>query len=453
MPQDVFREHGFDLAQLAPDAYCEGFRQALERLVRITQGHLRDALQYTLLIPKHETEIRQFCLWAIGMAVLTLRKIARNPRFRSGSEVKYLAAQCEARHPREPSVGRKQHPAEAAFRDCRDWPAPDRAQARRRDHARISGSVMTPRDSVRSEVLERVAEPPSAISAIQGTRGGLDAATGNALRALLAAQEPEGHWCDQSGSRLHHSRRVRADDALPRRNRYPSRAAPRRAHLRARARSAADGRSTGGAFDLSCSVKAYYALKLVGDDPQEPHMAAARAAILAHGGAARANVFTRIALAFFGQVPWRGIPFMPVELIPGPRWSPFHLDKIWYWSRTVLVPLLILCSLKGRGGEIRAASSVRELFTVALRAGESLLSDCASNRLERVPLDLAELNRRLACSRERLIPKVLRLGGALPRSRRLVPRAPERPGRTGRHFPGHGECVRSASTPLGYPPS
>ena len=88
LPQDVFREHGFDLAQLAPDAYCEGFRQALERLVRITHGHLRDALQYTLLIPKHETEIRQFCLWAIGMAVLTLRKIARNPRFRSGSEVK-----------------------------------------------------------------------------------------------------------------------------------------------------------------------------------------------------------------------------------------------------------------------------------------------------------------------------------------------------------------------------
>ncbi|MBA3731873.1 MAG: squalene--hopene cyclase, partial [Gammaproteobacteria bacterium] len=56
----------------------------------------------------------------------------------------------------------------------------------------------------------------------------------------------------------------------------------------------------GGDFDLSCSVKAYYALKLAGDDCEAPHMAAARRAILARGGAARANVFTRIALALFG---------------------------------------------------------------------------------------------------------------------------------------------------------
>jgi len=88
LPQDIFREHGFDLAQLAPDAYSEGFRRGLEQLVTIAHGHLRDALHYTLLIPKHEVQIRQFCLWAIGMAVLTLRKIARNPRFRAGNEVK-----------------------------------------------------------------------------------------------------------------------------------------------------------------------------------------------------------------------------------------------------------------------------------------------------------------------------------------------------------------------------
>src|SRR5208282_131123 len=51
----------------------------------------------------------------------------------------------------------------------------------------------------------------------------------------------------------------------------------------------------GGDFNLSCSVKAYYALKLAGDDPKAPHMLRARKAILKHGGAARANVFTRIA--------------------------------------------------------------------------------------------------------------------------------------------------------------
>src|SRR5262249_21330952 len=102
-------------------------------------------------------------------------------------------------------------------------------------------------------------------------------------------------------------------------------------HLRAH-RTADEGWPlyTGGRFDLSCSVKAYYALKLAGDNPDAPHMAAARAAILAHGGAARANVFTRITLALFGQLPWRGVPWMPVEIVLLPRWFPFHPDKISY---------------------------------------------------------------------------------------------------------------------------
>ena len=93
----------------------------------------------------------------------------------------------------------------------------------------------------------------------------------------------------------------------------------------------------GGSFDLSCSVKAYYALKLAGDDPQAPHMARARSAILQYGGAARANVFTRLALAMFGQLPWRGVPYIPVEIMLLPKWFPFHLDKVSYWSRTVMV--------------------------------------------------------------------------------------------------------------------
>ena len=89
----------------------------------------------------------------------------------------------------------------------------------------------------------------------------------------------------------------------------------------------------GGEFDLSATVKAYYALKLIGDDPHAPHMARARAAILERGGAARCNVFTRVSLALFGQVPWRAVPVMPVEIMLLPRWFPFHLDKVSYWSR------------------------------------------------------------------------------------------------------------------------
>jgi len=117
----------------------------------------------------------------------------------------------------------------------------------------------------------------------------------------------------------------------------------------------------GGALDLSCSVKAYYALKLAGDDPAAPHMAAAREAILARGGAARANVFTRITLAMFEQIPWRGVPFLPVEIVLLPRWFPFHLHKVSYWSRTVMVPLAILCSLKERARNPRRID-IKELF-------------------------------------------------------------------------------------------
>ncbi|MDD2705619.1 MAG: squalene--hopene cyclase [Acidocella sp.] len=102
----------------------------------------------------------------------------------------------------------------------------------------------------------------------------------------------------------------------------------------------------GGKFDLSASVKAYFALKIIGDSPDAPHMARARAAILAHGGAERANVFTRIQLALFGAVPWRACPVVPVEAVLMPDWFPFTMRKVSYWSRTVMTPLMFLTSRK-----------------------------------------------------------------------------------------------------------
>jgi squalene-hopene/tetraprenyl-beta-curcumene cyclase len=98
----------------------------------------------------------------------------------------------------------------------------------------------------------------------------------------------------------------------------------------------------GGVFDISASVKAYFALKMIGDDIDAPHMVRAREAILAHGGAAATNVFTRIQLALYGAGSWAAIPTMPVELILLPRWFPIHLSKMSYWARTVIVPLLVL---------------------------------------------------------------------------------------------------------------
>lgn len=116
-----------------------------------------------------------------------------------------------------------------------------------------------------------------------------------------------------------------------------------------------------GDFDMSASVKAYYALKLAGDSPEDAHMVRARDVILAHGGAARANVFTRITLALFEQVPWRAIPVMPIGIMLLPRWSPFHILRVSYWSRTVIAPLLILMSEKPRAANPNKID-IRELF-------------------------------------------------------------------------------------------
>ena len=88
----------------------------------------------------------------------------------------------------------------------------------------------------------------------------------------------------------------------------------------------------GGALDISASVKAYFALKAAGDPVDAPHMARARAAILARGGARRCNVFTRIMLALFGEVPWRAVPVMPVEIMLLPR-----LVSVSYRQGLVLV--------------------------------------------------------------------------------------------------------------------
>jgi squalene-hopene/tetraprenyl-beta-curcumene cyclase len=66
-------------------------------------------------------------------------------------------------------------------------------------------------------------------------------------------------------------------------------------------------------------------------------------------------------LALFGQIPWRGVPYIPVELMLVPKWFPFHLDKIAYWSRTVMVPLFILCSYKPLAKNPRQVG-IRELF-------------------------------------------------------------------------------------------
>jgi squalene-hopene/tetraprenyl-beta-curcumene cyclase len=122
-----------------------------------------------------------------------------------------------------------------------------------------------------------------------------------------------------------------------------------------------------GAFDISATVKAYFALKMIGDDIDAPHMKRAREAIHARGGAIKANVFTRILLALYGETAWADVPTVPVELILLPRWFPIHLSKMSYWARTVIVPLLVLAAKRPLARNPRGVH-VAELFVPGVPA-------------------------------------------------------------------------------------
>jgi squalene-hopene/tetraprenyl-beta-curcumene cyclase len=97
-----------------------------------------------------------------------------------------------------------------------------------------------------------------------------------------------------------------------------------------------------GPANLSATVKAYFALKMAGVSTTDPALFQARQRVLELGGITRVNVFTKILLALFGEYEWDGVPCMPVEIFLLPRWFYFNLYEISYWSRTVLVPLLII---------------------------------------------------------------------------------------------------------------
>jgi squalene-hopene/tetraprenyl-beta-curcumene cyclase len=116
-----------------------------------------------------------------------------------------------------------------------------------------------------------------------------------------------------------------------------------------------------GEFDMSASVKTYFALKMIGESLDAPHMARARQAILSRGGAIHSNVFTRFTLAMFGVLTWKSVPVLPVEIMLLPLWFPFHLSKISYWARTTMVPLLVLAALKPRARNAKRVG-IDELF-------------------------------------------------------------------------------------------
>jgi len=189
----------------------------------------------------------------------------------------------------------------------------------------------------------------------------LDACLERATGALLAAQRRDGHWVFE----------LEADTTIPAEyvllKHYLGESDPTLQKKIAKYLRRIQGAHGGwplyhdGPFNISASVKAYLALKTIGDAPDAPHMRRAREAILAHGGAGTTNVFTRILLALHGVIPWQAVPTIPVEIMFLPRWFPFHLFRISYWGRTVLAPLLVLQAVKPSSRNPRR-TSIDELF-------------------------------------------------------------------------------------------
>src|ERR1700744_567134 len=178
-----------------------------------------------------------------------------------------------------------------------------------------------------------------------GEFGDVEGAIRAATDAILAQQKPDGHWVYE----------LEADATIPAEYvllvhylaETPNLELERKIGVYLRRIQGAHGGWPlyhEGAFDISATVKAYFALKMIGDDINAPHMVRAREEIRKRGGAIKANVFTRILLALYGQTSWSNIPTVPPDLILLPRWFPVHLSKMSYWARTVIVPLLVLCA-------------------------------------------------------------------------------------------------------------
>ena len=230
---------------------------------------------------------------------------------------------------------------------------------------RASAQANVLRRSSQSNVLSmsaRLNEPKTGAVSIGLAPCSLQQAIDQATRALLAQQKADGHFVFE----------LEADATIPAEYVLMVHWLGESPDLQLEGRIGAYLRRTQGAhggwplfeegrLNVSASVKAYFALKMIGDDPEAPHMARAREAILAHGGAARSNVFTRFLLALYGVIPWRNVPVMPVELLLLPRWFPFHIAKVSYWARTVLVPLTVLNAVRPLARNPRRIG-IQELF-------------------------------------------------------------------------------------------
>lgn len=177
-----------------------------------------------------------------------------------------------------------------------------------------------------------------------------------AIEALLSLQHEDGHWCGElEGDSILESEYILMKFILGQEHEPMADGSdgPRQlqriaAYMRSlqRAEDGGWGQYPGSGPDLSATVKAYFALKLLGDDVEAAHMSRARRLIIELGGAEKCNSFSKFYLACLGQVRWSAIPAIPPEIVFLPRWFYFHLSKVSAWTRTMILPLSLVSTLR-----------------------------------------------------------------------------------------------------------
>lgn len=189
----------------------------------------------------------------------------------------------------------------------------------------------------------------------------LDQAITRATAALIAKQNPGGWWVGElQGDSILESEYLLLKWIIGQEN-DPD--LPKIANYLRRLQNADGGWSLypGGPPDISGTVKAYFALKLMGDDPNAPHMAKARQVIRDAGGAEKCNTFTRFYFACLGQISFDSCPSIPPEVVFLPKWFYFNLYNVSAWTRTMILPLGIVTTLR-RVRQIPDHLGIRELY-------------------------------------------------------------------------------------------
>ena len=232
------------------------------------------------------------------------------------------------------------------------------------------------------------------------TPGGVQEAISRAQQCLLGLQLATGEWCGElQGDSILESEYILLMHSLGRLQETTT----HKVATYLRRLQAEDGGWAiypGGPSEVSATIKAYFALKLMGDDPEAPHMQRARQTALRLGGVPAANSFTRLYLALFGQYDWTHVPAIPPEILLLPQWFYFNLYAMSSWSRTILVPLTIIWSYRPYF-PVPAGRDINELFPGGRKGADLrlqahapfpswrhffLLIDRVAKKLDRLPV-------------------------------------------------------------------